>query len=78
VIDTEDHGLILQPKYTNDVFYLEVISDSKYTGNLVKQINVYDKVQYFLGAPITLKFNAANSITLSSIEAEYYASLEMA
>jgi hypothetical protein len=28
VLDTEDHGLLLQPKFNDDGFYLEGISDS--------------------------------------------------
>jgi hypothetical protein len=33
VLGTEDHGLLLQPKFNNDGFYLEGISDCKYAGD---------------------------------------------
>jgi hypothetical protein len=33
VLGTEDHGLLLQPKFNNDGFYLEGISDCEYPGD---------------------------------------------
>jgi hypothetical protein len=40
VLGTEDHGLLLQPKFNNDGFYLEGISDIEYVGDPDTQISV--------------------------------------
>jgi hypothetical protein len=52
VLGTEYHGLLLQPQLNNDVFYLEGISDSEYSGDPDTRISVYGYVLYFCGAPI--------------------------
>jgi hypothetical protein len=33
ILGSKDHSLFLQPKFNNDVFYVEVISDSEYAGD---------------------------------------------
>jgi hypothetical protein len=73
VMDTEDLGLLLQPKLNQDGFYLEGISESEYAGDPDTRISVYGYVLYFCGAPIAWKSKAGKSVTLSSTEAEYYA-----
>jgi hypothetical protein len=79
VIDAEELGLLIQPKFNNNGFYLEVISDSEYTGDPdTRCIIVYGDVLYFCGAPIAWKSKAGKSVTLSSTEAEYYATSEIA
>jgi hypothetical protein len=77
VLGTEDHGLLLQPKFYNDGFYLERISDSEYTRDPDTQISVYGNVLYFCGAPIAWSSKAGKSVTLSSTEAEYYSNSEI-
>jgi hypothetical protein len=76
ILGTEDHGLLLQPKLNNVVFYLEGISGSEYAGDPDTQISVYRYVLYFCGAPIAWK--AGKSVTLKSTEAEYYGTSEIA
>jgi hypothetical protein len=77
-IDTGHLGLLIQPKWNEDGFYLERISDSEYAGDPDTRISVYGYVLYFCGAPIAWKSKAVNSVTLSSNEAEYYATSEIA
>jgi hypothetical protein len=76
-IDTEEHGLLIQPKFNNDVFYLEVISDCEYAGDPDTRISVFGNVLYFCGTPIYWKSEAGKCVTLSSTEAEYYATMEI-
>jgi hypothetical protein len=73
VIDTEHPGLLLQPKLNEDGFYLGGISDSEYAGDPDTRIIVYGYVLHFCGAPIARTSKAEKSVTLSSTEAEYYA-----
>jgi hypothetical protein len=77
-LGTEDHCLLLEPKFNNDGFYLEGIRDSEYAGGLDTRIIVYGYVLYCCGAPIAWKSKAGKSVTLSSTEAEYYATSEIA
>jgi hypothetical protein len=78
VIDTEKLGLLLQPKLNDDGFYLEWNSDSEYAGDPETCISVYGYFLYFCGAPITWKSKAGKSVTLSSTQAEYYTTSEIA
>jgi hypothetical protein len=78
VIDTEELGLLIQPKFNNDGFYLEGISDSEYSGDPDTRISVYGYVLYLCGVAIAWKYKAGKSVTLSSTEAEYYATSEIA
>jgi hypothetical protein len=78
VLGTEDHGLLLQAHLNNDGFYLEEISDSEYAGDPDTCTSVYGYVLYLCGAPITWKSKAGKSVTLSSTEAEYYATSKIA
>jgi hypothetical protein len=75
VLSTEDHGLLQQQKFNNYGFYLEGISDREYAGDPDTRISVYGYVLYFCSAPIAWKAIARKSVTLSSIEAEYYVKL---
>jgi hypothetical protein len=68
VIDTEELGLLIQPKFNNNGFYLEGISGSEYAGDLYTRIIVYGYVFYFCGAPIAWKSKAGKGVT--STEAE--------
>jgi hypothetical protein len=78
VIDTENLGLLLQPKLDEDRFYLEGISDSEYTGDPDTRNSVYGYVLYFCRAPNAWKSKAGKSVTFSSTEAEYYPTSEIA
>jgi Reverse transcriptase (RNA-dependent DNA polymerase) len=77
VLSTENHGLKIKPTLTES-FYMEGISDSEYAGDKDNRISVYGYVLYFCGAPIAWKSKAGKSVTLSSTEAEYVASSEIA
>ena len=77
VLSTENHGLKIKPTLTES-FYMEGISDSEYGGDKDNRISVYGYVLYFCGAPIAWKSKAGKSVTLSSTEAEYVASSEIA
>jgi hypothetical protein len=57
----------------DDGFCLEGISDSEYAGHPDTRISLYGYVLYFCGAPIEWKSKAGKSVTLSSTEAEHYA-----
>jgi hypothetical protein len=78
VMDTKYLGLLLQPKLNQDGFFLEGISDSEFAGDPDTRISVYCYVLYFCGAPIAWKSKAEKSVNLSSTEAEYYATSEIA
>ncbi|HSN67552.1 MAG TPA: Ty1/Copia family ribonuclease HI [Fusibacter sp.] len=77
VLDTENYGLRIKPKVDKG-FYLEGISDSEYAGDSDTQISVYGYVLYFCGCPIAWKSKSGKSVTLSSTEAEYFATSEIA
>jgi hypothetical protein len=61
----------LQAQFNNDGFYLEGISDSEYAGDPDTRISVY-------GYVLAWKSKAGKSVILSSTEAEYYATSEIA
>ncbi|HSN66223.1 MAG TPA: reverse transcriptase domain-containing protein, partial [Fusibacter sp.] len=77
VMDTENYGLRLKPKVEKG-FYLEGISDSEYAGDRDTRISVYGYILYFCGCPIAWKSKSGKSVTLSSTEAEYFATSEVA
>jgi hypothetical protein len=77
VMDTENLGLLSQPKLNQDGFYLEGISDCKYSVDPDNKISVYGSVLYFCGAPFEWKSKAGKSVTLSSTEAEKYDTSEI-
>ena len=78
VIDTKDYKLKIKPKMEPDnLFYLEGISDSEYSGDKDTRISVYGYVIYFCGAPIAWKSKSGKSVTLLSTEAEYVAMSEV-
>jgi hypothetical protein len=78
VLDTEDYGLKLKPNKQRGLFYLEGISDSEYAGDKDTRVSVYGYQLYFCGAPISWKSKSGKSVTLSSTEAEYFATSEVA
>jgi hypothetical protein len=57
-IDTEAPGLLIQPKFYNDGFYLEGLSDSEYAGDPDTRISVSGYVLYLCGEPIAWKAKA--------------------
>jgi hypothetical protein len=63
-MDTENLGLLLQPKLNQDGFYLEGISDSEYAGDPDNRLSVFGYILYFCGAPIAWKSKAGKSVTL--------------
>jgi hypothetical protein len=78
VLDTKKHSLKLRPFLINDCAHLRGISDSEFAGDRETRKSVYGYVTYYCGAPISWKSKTGNSVTLSSTEAEYYASSEAA
>jgi hypothetical protein len=80
VLDTKMQALKLQPKKERDLksYFLEGISDSEFAGDREKRISVFGYITYFCGAPISWKSKSSKSVTLSSTEAEYFASSEAA
>jgi hypothetical protein len=79
VLDTKLLALKLQPKFKLDKsFILEGFSDSEFAGDRETRASVYGFITFFCGAPISWKSKSNKSVTLSSTEAEYYASSETA
>jgi hypothetical protein len=77
VLDTEFCALKIKPKRSNTLFYLEGVSDSHYAGDKDTRVSVFGCIIYFCGAPIAWKSKSGKSVTLSSIEAEYFALSEV-
>ena len=77
VFDTKMKALKLKPTMDKG-YYLEGISDSEFAGDKDTRISIYGYVVYFCGAPISWKSKSGKSVTLSSTEAEYFASSETA
>ena len=75
VFDTEKHSLRVKPIQC-DKPELKGISDSEFAGDRDTRISVYGYVIYYSGAPISWKSKAGKNVTLSSTEAEYFASSE--
>ena len=81
VLDTKQYALKLHPTINQDekqMFYLEGISDSEFTGDRDTRTSVFGYIMYFCGAPVSWKSKSGRSVTLSSTEAEYFASSEAA
>ena len=81
VLDTRMCALKLQPKMmegSKEKYYLEGISDSEFAGDRETRVSVYGYATYFCGALISWKSKSSKSVTLSSTEAEYFASSEAA
>jgi hypothetical protein len=78
VLDTKMYSLKMKPSMTNGKHTLKGISDSEFAGDRETRKSVYGYVTYYCGAPISWKSKSGNSVTLSSTEAEYYASSETA
>jgi hypothetical protein len=78
VLDTKLHALKLKPKLQYGKVHLKGVSDSEFAGDKDTRISVYGYVTYYCGAPISWKSKSGQSVTLSSTEAEYYASSEAA
>jgi hypothetical protein len=79
VLDTKNKALKMHPKQeTNNEFKIEGISDSEFAGDRDTRISVYGYIIYFCGAPIAWKSKSGKSVTLSSTEAEYFATSEIA
>jgi hypothetical protein len=77
VLDTRKYSLRLKPNQNGKVT-LKGISDSEFAGDRETRKSVYGYITYYCGAPISWKSKSGNSVTLSSTEAEYYASSETA
>lgn len=77
VIDTEFHGLKIQP-HGNQPVEIVAYSDSEYGGDRDTRISVYGYKIYMNGALISWKSKSGKSVTLSSTEAEYFACSEAA
>jgi hypothetical protein len=68
VIDTEGYDLLFQPKFNNDGFYFDGISDREYAGDPDTEVSNYVLVFFFCVATTAWKANNGNSVTLSSTE----------
>jgi hypothetical protein len=81
VFDTKKFALRIHPVVdhsSKQMFYLEGISDSEFAGDKDTRASVYGYIMYFCGAPVSWKSKSGKSVTLSSTEAEYFASSEAA
>ena len=79
VLDTSLYALRLKPNgIGSGKVTLRGISDSEFAGDRETRKSVYGYVTYYCGAPISWKSKSGDSVTLSSTEAEYYASSETA
>jgi hypothetical protein len=76
-LDTKSLALKLQPKQDR-MFTLTAYSDSEYGGDRETRASVYGYIVFFCGAPTSWKSKSNKSISLSTTEAEYFASSETA
>ena len=77
-VDTKDYALKMKPKKKEDGFYLEGMSDSDYAGDKNTRISGYAYILYLCDALIFWKSKLGKSVTLSSMEAEYFAISDVA
>jgi hypothetical protein len=80
LIDTKAYGLKLQPVLnTNDnEWYLQIYTDSDWAGDPVSRKSITGFSIFLQGAPIMWRSQAQKTVSLSSTEAEYYATSEAA
>ena len=78
VFDTKMVSLKLKPYLQDEKVHVRGISDSEFAGDTDTRRSVYGYIVYYCGAPISWKSKSGNSVTLSSTEAEYFASSETA
>ena len=80
VLDTEDYGLRIEPKFggTNQEWDIVAFSDSDWAGDKQTRISVSGFAIFLLGVPISWKSKAQRSVALSSSEAEIVALSEAA
>jgi hypothetical protein len=70
--------LKIKPNKKNGVFTLGGVSDSEFGGDKDTRISVYGYLLLFHGSLIAWKLKAGKSVTLSSMEAEYFGTSELA
>jgi hypothetical protein len=78
VLNSEGLALKIKPIKNGLMFYLEGIYDSNYADDKETRITVYGFIIYFYGVPIAWKSKSGRSVTLSSTEADYFASSDVA
>jgi hypothetical protein len=78
VLDTDNYALKIKPNKKNGVFTLGGVSDSEFGGDKDTRISVYGYLQFFCGGLIAWMSKAGKSVTLSSMEAEYFGTSELA
>jgi hypothetical protein len=78
IFDTKMVSLRLKPYLQDNKVHIRGISDSEFAGDKDTRRSVYGYIAYYCGAPISWKSKSGNSVTLSSTEAEYFASSETA
>jgi hypothetical protein len=76
VFDTKMYALRTSPNLKEEKLQLLGVSESEFAGDRDNRISVYKYITYFCGAPISSKSKSGKSVTLSSTEAEYFASSE--
>ena len=80
-LDTKNRGLKIKPDISllkNDVWSMEMYSDSDFAGDKESRLSVSGFISYFMGVPISWKSKAQRSVVLSSTEAEFVALSEAA
>ena len=77
-LETQNYVLKLCPDMEQEGYTIEAFSDSEYGGDRETRASVYGFITFFCGAPVSWKSKSNKSITLSTTEAEYFASSETA
>ena len=79
VVDTKDHGLVMEPKNNdnNNLWEMQAYCDSDYAGDLDGCKSILGFIIYICGCPISWKSRGQKAVTLSSSEAEYVAISEL-
>ena len=78
VLDTENYALKIKPNKKNGFFTLGGVSDSEFGGDKDTRVSVYGFLLFFCEGLIAWKSKAGKSVTLSSTEAEYFGTSELA
>jgi hypothetical protein len=77
-LETKNYVLKIHPSMEQEGYTIEAYSDSEYGGDRETRASVYGFITFFCGAPVSWKSKSNKSITLSTTEAEYFASSETA
>jgi hypothetical protein len=78
VLDTENYAFKIKLNKKDEVFTLGSVSDSDFGGDKDTRISVYGSLLFFCGGLMAWKSKARKNATLSSTEAEYFGTSELA